>query len=104
MSSNINGYQIGDGIRLHGNFTDISCVAADPSSVFLRYVVGSSDLQFTYPNTNAIVKQGVGSYYHALTVESPGEYWYYWRGNGTIQAAEYHAFIVHTPPPPFLGS
>ena len=99
-----NSYQIGDGIKIHGNFTDISCVAADPSSVFLRIVVGSADLQFTYPTTTAITKTGVGSYEHAITVESPGEYWYYWRGYGSIEAADYGAFLVNTPPPPFLGS
>lgn len=102
--SSINGYQIGDGIRIHGNFTDISCVAADPSSVYFRIVVGSSDLAYTYPNTNAITKAGVGSYYHALTVESVGEYWFYWRGYNAVEAADYGAFIVHTPPTPFLGS
>ena len=102
--SSINGYQIGDGIRIHGNFTDISCVAADPSSVYFRIVVGSSDLEYTFPNTNAIVKAGVGSYYHSLTVESVGEYWFYWRGYNAVEAADYGAFIVHTPPFPFLGS
>lgn len=97
-----NAYQIGDGLRLHANFTNISCVAADPSSIFLRIVNNSSDLQYTWPTTNAITKAGVGSFYHSITVETPGEYFYYWRGYGDVQAAEYGAIIVHSPPAPFV--
>lgn len=103
MSQHNNKYQIGDGLRIHANFTDISCVAADPSSIYFRLIVGSADLAYTWPTTNAIVKSDTGSFYHAITVESPGEYLFYWRGYGSVQAAEYGSFIVHTPPSQFMS-
>jgi hypothetical protein len=99
-----NYYQIGDQVRLYANFTDVSCVPADPSSIFLRVVVGSADDQFTYPTTTAIVKSGVGSYYHDLDIASPGQHHIYWRGYGSVRAAEYHTLHVNTPQTPFTGS
>lgn len=94
-------YQIGDLVRLHGNFLDSTSTAADPSSVFFRLVVGSADIQYTWPATTAISRSGVGSFHVDFSVESTGEHWYYWRGYGNVQAADYGAFQVHTPPSPF---
>lgn len=97
-------YQIGDLVRVHGNFLDSTSTAANPSSLFFRIVVGSSDIQYTWPTTNAVAQTGTGSFYVDFSVQSAGEHWYYWRGYGNVQAAEYSAFLVHTPPPPFFGS
>jgi hypothetical protein len=96
-----NEYEIGDCVRVHGNFLNSSSVSADPSSIFFRLVVGSSDIQYTYPTTTAIVKSDVGSYFVDVDINSPGEHWYYWRGYGDVCAAEYCMFMVHTPPFPF---
>jgi hypothetical protein len=100
----MNEYQIGDLVRLHGNFLNSSSAAADPSSILFRLVVGSADIQYTWAATTAVTQSGVGSFYVDFSVQSAGEHWYYWRGYGNVQAAEYGAFLVHTPPPPFFGS
>jgi len=100
MSSN-RAFEIGDLIRIHGNFLDSTSTAANPSSIFFRIVVGSSDIQYTWPATNAVAQSGVGSFYVQFDVLSPGEHWYYWRGYGNVQAARYGAFMVATPPFPF---
>lgn len=97
----MSAYQIGDLVRLHGNFLNSSSAATDPSSIFFRLVVGSADIQYTWPATNAVATTGTGSFYVDFSVESAGEHWYYWRGYGNVQAADYGAFIVATPPYPF---
>ena len=97
----MSAYQIGDLVRLHGNFLNASSAAADPSSIFFRIVVGSADIQYTWPATNAVAQTGTGSFYVDFSVQSAGEHWYYWRGYGTVQAADYGAFEVATPPYPF---
>lgn len=94
-------YQKGDLVRVFGNFKNASSVAADPGSVYFRMVVGSADVQYTWPTTNAIGQTGTGSFYVDVTVESPGQHFYYWRGYGTVQAGVYGAFDVATPPAPF---
>lgn len=99
-----NEYQIGDLVRLSANFENTSNSPSDPSSIFLRIVVGSADDQFTYPTTTAIVKDGVGSYHYDLAVNSPGHHYYFWRGFGDVQAAEFGDLLVHTPFSPFIGS
>jgi hypothetical protein len=100
----VNRYQIGDQVRLSANFTNATNSPSDPSSINLRIVVGSVDVNMTYPNTTAIVKAGVGSFYYDLDVASPGQFYFRWRGYGDTVAAEYHTIMVHTPPAPFLGS
>lgn len=99
-----NEYQIGDQVRISANFTDVSCVPADPSSLSLRIVVGSADEEFFYPAGSEIIKAGVGSYYYDIDINSPGQHLIRGRGWGSVKAAEYWTFHVHTPMGPFLGS
>jgi hypothetical protein len=99
-----NYYQIGDQVRLSANFTDSNSVAADPSSLSIRVIVGSADNEFAYVTDAEVIKSGVGSYYYDIDVASPGQHFVRWRGWGNVRAAEYTTFFVNTPMSPFLGS
>lgn len=81
---------VGDGARLRGSFTDLSEVAADPTTVVFRMKEPDGTLTvYTSGVDVELVNDVVGGFYVDWTFTAEGEY--YWRMEGTgavIAAAE----------------
>ena len=83
-------YDLGDATRLKASFKDLGGSAADPTSMFFRYRVPGSPPQVitkTYVTDPEVVKDSVGEYHIDLSLDTAGEWKYYAKGTGSLQAA-----------------
>lgn len=83
MAANV--YDIGDIVRVYGDFTDKDGVATDPTSVFCSYRrLPSGGLHvFQYGVDVEVKKTAVGSYYMDIEVTQEGRHYYRWFSEGT---------------------
>lgn len=94
-----NKYDIGDLVRLSGEFKDINENLADPTTVTL-IVTSPSRVDYTYTLAQAeVIRASVGLYYYdfdtsGITNDDAGTWHYRFVGTGAVQAAEEKAFII----------
>ncbi len=90
----MNGYDIGDVVRLTGTFTNLAGAAADPTTVTLKVARrGQTVTTATYAAAQ-ITRTGAGIYYYDLTVVGDGIHDYRFEATGTVTAAVEGSFVV----------
>lgn len=96
-STTISLYDIGDVARVTATFTDDAGTPADPSSV--TATVRAPDATTTNYTVTAgqIVKDSTGNYHLDIPCTLAGDYYYVFKGVGTIAAAEEGTFTVRSP-------
>ena len=87
-------YDIGDTVRLKGEFTDDAGAAADPTAVSM-IVKDPAGTKTTYTYALAqITKLAVGIYYYDLTITMAGDWYYRFSGTGAVVTAGEQYFNV----------
>jgi hypothetical protein len=90
-------YDLFDLVRITGTFvsTDLSTLA-DASAITL-YVRSPAGSVASYPylaGGASVVRDGVGRYWREITVDMDGDWSYFWRATGGVQANEQWQFNV----------
>jgi hypothetical protein len=89
---------LGDLVRLHGDFTDSNGAYQNPTTVTLY--LRKPDKQVTthtYGTDVAVVRSETGKYHYDLNANAPGWWYYRWVSTGTCQAAGEESLLVKTP-------
>lgn len=95
MSVRANVYDVGDRVRVWGQFATPAGVATDPSAVVCKYQDPSgNETSVTYPAS--IVKASTGRYYLDIDIDEAGTWYYRWAGTGAVVAAGETTFIART--------
>lgn len=86
-------YDRGDKVHITGTFTNASGTYIDPSNVYLQVVTPAGvHTDYAYPATISRTSSGV--YYHDLTIDQIGAYYYRVHASGIGQAAAEGSFTV----------
>jgi hypothetical protein len=90
-----NLYDIGDLVRLTGNFKDVNNVLTDPSIITLEVIDPAlKQTNYVYGIGNQIVKSSTGIYYTQTSPDQSGKWQYRWLGTGAVTTAEAGFFYV----------
>lgn len=93
MSDRPNVYDVGDLVRVEGEFRNLAGALTDPTAVVCKYQDPSgNETTVTYPTS--IVKVATGVYYLDISIDEAGTWYYRWNGTGDVQAAGEHEFTV----------
>ena len=79
-------YDIGDKVRLTATFKNLNNIEADPTAVTLK-VRDPSGTETSYAYPVAVTRSGLGVYYHDLTFDKSGNWFYRWVGTGDVHTA-----------------
>jgi len=90
-----NEYDIGDLVRSSAPFTDEDGAAADPTTVTVKYRLGTGAITtLVYGEDGALVKDSTGNYHVDIEATVKGILYVYWLGEGTVQAADSDFWVV----------
>lgn len=88
-----NVYDVGDRIRVWGEFTDLAGTATDPTTIVCKHQDPSgNETTVTYPTS--IVKASTGRYYLDIDIDEAGTWYYRWNATGAVVAAGETSFVV----------
>jgi hypothetical protein len=91
---------VGDLYRIEADFTNISGVAVDPSTVSLKVMDPSGNVdEYTYSG-GSVSTDGTGSYYKDVSLDEAGDWRAWWSSTGTGQGAEPVQWVVEGYPLP----
>lgn len=91
----INTYDVGDLVRVSGEFKASGGALSDPTVVYVKYKDPSgNETTKQYGVDAAVVKDATGQYHLDIDVDEAGTWYYRWYSTGTGQAAKEVEFIV----------
>lgn len=91
----INTYDLGDKVRISGQFTDADGTAFDPAAVFVKVKDPSGNVgTYTYGEDEELIKDAAGSYHLDVDADEAGTWHWQMTATGTGQAAAEDAFYV----------
>ena len=89
----MNNYEIGNVIRLTGNFYQFGGGLFDPSSLLLR--IKAPDSTVTVIDGSQLTKVIPGSYYYDYAAPLAGRYFYRFEGSGNMTCAAERQFTIN---------
>jgi hypothetical protein len=90
-----NKYYVGDLIRLSITFSDSDGTQIDPDAVTCYHQDPSSNIaELVYGVDTDVIKSDTGAYYVDVSVDESGNWYYRWKGVGTLDAATQGRFHV----------
>lgn len=91
-------HHVGDLVRVTAAFEDVDGAAVDPTTVTLKVMDPSGNIdEYTYAGGD-VSRSAAGSYYRDVTVDEAGDWRCWWVSTGSGQGAEPTQFIVEPTP------
>lgn len=88
-------YDVGDRVRLSGEFTDEDGNLHDPTAVYVTYTdPGGTETVLQYGVDVEVIRDAVGQYHVDIAVDEVGRWPYRWYSTGTGQAAGTARLVV----------
>jgi hypothetical protein len=88
----------GDDVRVEADFVDINDVPVDPTTVTLKVMDPSGNIdEYTYA-LGGVIKASVGSYYKDVDADEEGDWHCWWVSTASGKAAEPTQFVVEPTP------
>lgn len=94
----ISVYNKGDLVRVTAAFEDISGTPVDPTTVSLKTLDPSGNVdEYTYAG-GAVTKASTGNYYKDVDADEEGDWHCWWEATGSGEGAEPVQFVVAPTP------
>lgn len=93
-----NIYDVGDKIRISGDFTDINDEDIDPTVTTFKFTDPSGNTTtYIYETDDELARDSLGHFHVDISIDEAGTWYYRWIGTGAVQAAEEGHFTVREP-------